>query len=349
MLALVEGAVRSSDEAFTSAELLENIWDWSDFIGDYLHTGCEVMTGTQIPHHFRFYVQNNEARLQYKIYQKDEWAPEGGYSALRRVPVARAKPKLAEVTPADTREVEALNEFIALKERQCSRGEYMMENRDAIAETHKLKSYLLDFPRQDRSIAASSPFWPYDVLELHRLDLGQSTRQTSTTTGTPRHEATTSNNAIDPLATLPEVELRGYFGPHGTAPVRTHGPSRVRPNKRPRVSLVIVQRLAVQRGGQHPPTGEEAFPAFNPHKDISIGQFVAVCSLEEDRRRGAPFWVGKVRALERSTTPDDEMTVLWYWPRMARGSTDAIGEWHQRYVNWSHGHGNPAKKTMTRF
>ena len=65
------------------------------------------------------------------------------------MPVARAKPKLAEVTPADTREVEALNEFIALKERQCSRGEYVMENIDTIAETHKLKSYLLDFPRQD--------------------------------------------------------------------------------------------------------------------------------------------------------------------------------------------------------
>ena len=52
MLALVEGAVSSSDEAFTSAELLENIWDWSDFIGDYLHTRREAMIGTRIPHHF---------------------------------------------------------------------------------------------------------------------------------------------------------------------------------------------------------------------------------------------------------------------------------------------------------
>ena len=46
MLALVEGAVRSSDEAFTSVELLENIWDWSDFIGDYFHIGRKAMTGT---------------------------------------------------------------------------------------------------------------------------------------------------------------------------------------------------------------------------------------------------------------------------------------------------------------
>ena len=41
MLALVEGAIHSSDEAFTSAELLENIWDWSDFIRDFLHTGVK--------------------------------------------------------------------------------------------------------------------------------------------------------------------------------------------------------------------------------------------------------------------------------------------------------------------
>ena len=121
MLSLVKRAIHSSDKAFTSVELLENIWDWSDFIGDYLHSGRDAMTGTRIPHHFRFYVQNNEARLQYKIYQKDEWAPSGGYSALRQVPAAHAKPKMAEVTPVDTREVEALNEFIAWKERQCQR------------------------------------------------------------------------------------------------------------------------------------------------------------------------------------------------------------------------------------
>ena len=88
ILAFLEEAVHSSDEAFTSVELFENIWDWSDFIGDYLYTRREVMTSTRILHHFQFYVQNNEARLQYKMYQKDEWAPKGGYSALRRVPAA---------------------------------------------------------------------------------------------------------------------------------------------------------------------------------------------------------------------------------------------------------------------
>ena len=116
---------------------------------------------------------------------------------------------------------------------------------------------------------------------------------------------------FDPLATLPEVEPRGYFRPSGATPARTNGPLRARPNKRVRVPTIIVHHLGVHRElGQNPQSGEEAFPTFNPHIDLTVGQFVAVCSPEEDRRRGAPFWIGKVRALEHSATPDGEMTVL---------------------------------------
>ena len=229
------------------------------------------------------------------------------------MPATRAKPKMVEITPADTREVETLNEFIAWKERQCQRGEHLMENRDAIAEAHKLKSYLLEFPTQDRSGVATSPFWPEDVLEPHRPDAGQGTQQTLTTLRDSQHVVPTLTNAFDPLATLPKVEPRGYFGPSGAALTRTNGPSRARPSERVHVSATIVRCLVVQRQlGLNPRSREEAFPAFNTHIDIKVGQFVAVYSLEEDRRRGAPFWIGKVRALERSTTPDGEMTVLWY-------------------------------------
>ena len=79
MLAQVETGAWGRDVAFTSAKLLENIWDWSGFITDHLHTENNASTGTRIPHHFRFYVQNNELRVQYKIYCTDVWAPEGGY------------------------------------------------------------------------------------------------------------------------------------------------------------------------------------------------------------------------------------------------------------------------------
>ena len=88
----------------------------------------------------------------------------------------------------------------------------------------------------------------------------------------------------------------------------------------------------------------EAFPAFDPHKDIAVGQFVAVLSPVEERRLGAIFYVGKVRALERAATVDGVMTVTWYWPKMRRGSTDAVGEWHQRYTNWESRYWEPSKE-----
>ena len=52
MLAQVETSARGRDVAFTSAELLENIWDWSGFIADHLHIENNVWTGTRIPHQF---------------------------------------------------------------------------------------------------------------------------------------------------------------------------------------------------------------------------------------------------------------------------------------------------------
>ena len=70
----------------------------------------------------------------------------------------------------------------------------------------------------------------------------------------------------------------------------------------------------------------EVFPSFDSHKDIAVGQFVAVLSQVEERQLGAIFYVGKVRALERAATADGIMTVTWYWPKMRRGSIDAMGE-----------------------
>ena len=54
----------------------------------------------------------------------------------------------------------------------------------------------------------------------------------------------------------------------------------------------------------------------------------------EERQLGAIFYVGKVHALECVATVDGVMIVTWYWPKMRRRSTNAMGEWHQRYANW---------------
>ena len=76
---------------------------------------------------------------------------------------------------------------------------------------------------------------------------------------------------------------------------------------------------------------------------------MVVRSPEEDHRRGAPFWIGKVCALERFAIPYGEMTMLWYWSRMARESTDAIGEWHQQYANWESRTWEPSKENNEKF
>ena len=100
-----------------------------------------------------------------------------------------------------------------------------------------------------------------------------------------------------------------------------------------------------QNVGQEIPGGRvEAFSSFDPHKDITVGQFVAVLSPVEERRLGAIFYVGKIRALEYAATVDGVMTVTWYWPKMRRRSIDAVGEWHQRYANWESRCWEPSKE-----
>ena len=90
--------------------------------------------------------KNNEPRVQYKIYCTDVWAPEGGYSTMKSIPTTQAKAGLSAVLPTDPREVQALNEFIALKERQINRLIHINDNLDAILETEWLKDYILTFP-----------------------------------------------------------------------------------------------------------------------------------------------------------------------------------------------------------
>ena len=56
-----------------------------------------------------------------------------------------------------------------------------------------------------------------------------------------------------------------------------------------------------------------------------------MCSPEAEKRNGTTFYVGKVCALNCVADIEGMMHIIWYWPKMPRGSTDAPGEWHQRY------------------
>jgi hypothetical protein len=104
-------------ESFVSARLLENVWDWTSFITPYLMTGGDSFVGISLPHHMRFSMANGVVRVQYKHYCRDQWGPIEGYECLARP----GKPSLAPLKEADSRELKALVDFIAYKERALQR------------------------------------------------------------------------------------------------------------------------------------------------------------------------------------------------------------------------------------
>ena len=206
MLALIERGA-SYTEAFTSASLMEHIWDWKGYITAHLHSGSDAWKGIRQPHHFRFFVENGETRIQYKMFSRDLlWVPEGGYKVFRSVPLVRTKPVFAPVLDADVREVQALDEFIKLKERQIARHTQVERNRAAITKTEWLKNYLTEFPQRLHVATTNDPFWPDEYIE-NTSDVQQ-----------PEEPGTASNFAEeqeikDMLANLPQVQSRTYFGP----------------------------------------------------------------------------------------------------------------------------------------
>ena len=58
MLALVEEGAPTTDVTFTSVKLLENIWNWSQFITSHLYTEADAWTRTQNLHHFQFFMHD---------------------------------------------------------------------------------------------------------------------------------------------------------------------------------------------------------------------------------------------------------------------------------------------------
>ena len=67
--------------------------------------------------------------------------------------------------------MQALDKFIALKERQINRLLHINENLDTILETEWLEDYILTFPNRDRSGVAVLSFWPEEASADKRTDL----------------------------------------------------------------------------------------------------------------------------------------------------------------------------------
>jgi hypothetical protein len=150
LLQLVERGT-SYTEAFVSARHLENERDWKSFIMPYLLTGGDMVTEITFLHHMRFYMESSVPRVQHKHFNKDVWGLADGHLCLTSLPSTMEKPNLAKVFRADERELRALDDFIAYKERCVKRLQNVEKNLQAVEETRWLKQYLEDFPGADRT------------------------------------------------------------------------------------------------------------------------------------------------------------------------------------------------------
>lgn len=323
MLSLIERGT-SPTEAFVSARLLENVWDWKQFITPHLLTGSNSLVGITFPHHMRFYMDNQEGtrevRVQHKHYCKDPWGPEAGTKTLRSLPNREERPPFANVFAADERELKALDDFIAYKERCIQRLQHEDRNRDAKVEAERLKLYLAEFPRKDRSDEhLSSLFWPSNASNTAPAE-----RVPLEVVDGPS-EVNREVTAVDQIvAMLPNAEARGYFGPRRTRP----------PNQAVRRAQ-RVERNHVEQGAEQGARDEgnhDPFPPFNPLSDIICGQFVALSIDRAEVEAGVPFYIGKVIEDGKSRWKL-KIKVCWYWPIMRGGVIDGPGSTAQRYAN----------------
>jgi hypothetical protein len=268
----------------------------------------------------RFYVENGMPRVQHKHFSKDAWGPAEGHLCLTSLPNTMEKPNLAKVSVADEWELRALDEFIAYKERCVERLQHVEKNLQAIDETRWLKQYLEEFPDGDREAQRTLPFWPHEQE--------RNVMEDSDPEGVFHTEENSNimNEEVDfIMATMPDPEARGYFGPCrsrlSTAAV-TRAP-------RKRASSAAQQTFGTTSTGR----GDDRFPPLNPETDIRVGQFMAFTIEQAELRVGVPFYVGKVLEFGQWKWAE-KIKVVWYWPSMRAGVQRGLGCSRIRYTNY---------------
>jgi hypothetical protein len=126
------------------------------------------------------------------------------------------------------------------------------------------------------------------------------------------------------MATMPDPEARGYFGPCRSRPATV--PSTRAPRKR----ATSASPLTVGAGTNV--RGEDRFPTFNPETDIRVGYFVALSVEQEELRAGVPFYVGKILEFGKGRWAE-KMKVIWYWPYLGIGMQTRSASNIARYEN----------------
>jgi len=134
------------------------------------------------------------------------------------------------------------------------------------------------------------------------------------------------NAAVDLImATMPNPQRRGYFGPRKDRPPQETS-RRLARRRSTRAKNNDLAPEVVQDAN------EDAFPPFNLGNDISVGQFVALAVEPSEVRGGVSFYLGKVLEFGQRRWAL-KMKVVWYWPTMRHGAQEDAGSNRVRYRN----------------
>jgi hypothetical protein len=198
------------DELVWYAELMENIWDWKEFITPHLYLNKDIeFTKVSELHHFRFFQWSSRPHVQHKIYANDAWVPTDGHPFLISKSDVWNKPGFE----SDHEEIATLSSFVSLKECQFVRHaklqvlEQVLElYQKATVETEAFMEYLDRFPKIDRAeVHESLQFW------------WTTSREEETNIGSAHIEE--GDTELETLLSLFSfVERHGYFGPWRKAP-----------------------------------------------------------------------------------------------------------------------------------
>jgi hypothetical protein len=131
-----------------------------------------------------------------------------------------------------------------------------------------LKEYLEHFPDANREAQRALSFWPHEQERNGVEDSAPEVEDSAPEVEVRIEDRSSPTEVGLIMATMPNPEARGYFGPRRSRPATIPG------MRAPRKRATSASPLTVGAGPNA--RGEDRFPAFNPKTDIRVGHFVAL-------------------------------------------------------------------------